>query len=508
MRMQMGPGVPYRLEVLHRERAGLGHVIPSAIFARGICFFLLSLCLLFLASSLRAQSLPKAPNAEVTTVTPKPGFFTEPSIAANPNNPQQVVAAYQDNAKIAFSTDAGQHWQLATGIESTNYRVSGDVSVTYDNEGRAYICYIAFDKLGSFSYWGHNGDQSRNGIFVRRSLDGGANWEAQDIAASQQPTAINTPWEDKPYIVADATHSRFAGNLYIGWTRWTIKDSELMFVRSTDHGKTWSTPIEIDNGPGLPRDDNGALEGFDATVGPDGTLYAVWGDGNHLVLTISTDGGKTFSRTRNILDTAPIMFQVQAVARSNGFPQIAIDPRGGAKGGRLFVTWSDYRNGDVDVFCSTSADHGQTWSKAVRVNDDPLHDGADQFFQWMAVDPSDGAAYVMFYDRRGDEKNRQSTITLARSTDGGGTFQNFAWTDTPFDAQNVFIGDYTGVTALNGRVYGVWTEKPADKTSRDTIVRIGVADFSKPPSATTRQPTSAQPASAQPASASKTQAAK
>jgi len=432
--------------------------------------------------NLCAQSSAKAPAAEITTVTPKPGFFTEPSIAINPNNPQQVVAAYQDNAKIAFSTDAGHHWQLATGIESTNYRVSGDVSVTYDNQGHAFICYIAFDKLGSFNYWGHNGDQSRNGIFVRRSLDGGANWEANDIAASQQPTAVNTPWEDKPYIVADNNaHSPFAGNLYIGWTRWTVKDSELMFVRSTDHGKTWSKPIEIDNGPGLPRDDNGALEGFDAAIGPDGTIYAVWGDGNHLVLTTSADGGKAFSHTRNIINTAPIMFQVQAVARSNGFPQIAMDPRGGPKGGRLFVTWSDYRNGDVDVFCATSSDQGKTWSKAARVNDDPLHNGADQFFQWMAVDPSDGSAYVLFYDRRGDEKNRLSTITLARSIDGGRSFQNFAWTDTPFDAQNVFIGDYTGLAAFNGRVYGIWTEKPADKSSRDTIVRIGTADFSKAP---------------------------
>jgi hypothetical protein len=39
------------------------------------------------------------------------------------------------------------------------------------------------------------------------------------------------------------------------------------------------------------------------------------------------------------------------------------------------------------------------------------------------------------------------------------------------------MGDYTGITALNGRVYGVWTEKPETKSSRDTIIRIGVADF-------------------------------
>jgi Neuraminidase (sialidase) len=249
-------------------------------------------------------------------------------------------------------------------------------------------------------------------------------------------------------------------------------------VRSTDHGKTWSKPVEIDNVRGLPRDDNGAIEGFVGAVGPDSTLYAAWTDGNHIVFTTSHDGGATFSPTRNIIDTAPTMFTLQAVSRANGFAQIAIDPRGGAKGGRLYLTWSDYRNGDVDVFCSTSADHGETWSAAVRVNDDPSHDGADQFFQWMAVDPVDGAANVVFYDRRGDPKNRQQIVALARSTDGGRTFQNYAWMDQPFDAQGVFMGDYNGIAALNGRVYGVWTQKPENKSSRDTVIQIGVADFS------------------------------
>ena len=439
-------------------------------------FALLSAIAVLPSVSASSQSLPRAPKTEVITVTPKPGYFSEPSIAVNPAKPQQVVAAFQDNAHIAYSADGGRHWQLATGIEPPNYRVSGDVSVTFDNEGRAYICYIAFDKLGTFNYWGHN--SSRNGIYVRRSLDGDATWESQDIAATEQPDQTTVPWEDKPYIIADMGRGPHAGNLYIGWTRWTLSDSQILFVRSRDHGKTWSKPVEIDNVRGLPRDDNGAIEGFAGAVGPDSTLYAAWTDGNHIVFTTSHDGGATFSPTRNIINTAPTMFTLQAVSRANGFAQISIDPRGGAKGGRLYLTWSDYRNGDVDVFCSTSADYGETWSPAVRVNDDPAHDGADQFFQWMAVDPFDGAAYVVFYDRRGDPKNRQQIVALARSTDGGRTFQNYAWMNQPFDAQGIFMGDYNGIAVLNGRVYGVWTQKPENKSSRDTVIQIGVADFS------------------------------
>ena len=99
---------------------------------------------------------------------------------------------------------------------------------------------------------------------------------------------------------------------------------------------------------------------------------------------------------------------------------------------------------------------------------------------------------------------------LARSTDGGRTFRNYAWTSKPFDPEGGFIGDYSGIAAYAGRVYGIWgrnaradenAEKakkaePRDmqkkeecpssdgsqnrgrRTKRVQIVEVGVADFS------------------------------
>lgn len=191
------------------------------------------------------------------------------------------------------------------------------------------------------------------------------------------------------------------------------------------------------------------------------------------------------------------MFAIQTLERANGFPEIAIDP----KSKRLYVTWSDYRNGDIDVFLATSDDGGKRWTAPIRVNNDPVHNGAEQFFQWLAVDPIDGSVDVVFYDRRGDPSGRKQIVVLARSTDGGHNFTNYAWTDEPFEASDVFFGDYSGLAAYGGRVYGIWTEKPApapevkDKPEqgkeaqgakdakprpRGTIVKIGTADFSVP----------------------------
>lgn len=458
--------------------------------------------LLLIGSSAVAQSLrslPRAPQAQVTTLT-APGFFSEPSVEVNPANPKQVVVAYQVPASIAYSTDAGAHWQTATNTAPKNFKTSGDVSVTYDNKGHAILCYIAFNKLGTFNYWGHA--TRTNGIFVHRSLDGGKTWEPAPITVSEQVKKPGIPMEDKPYIVADVSRGPFAGNLYIAWTRWGLKDSRMVFTRSTDDGKTWTTPVEIDQHPGLPRDDNGALEGFDGAVGADSTLYAVWSFGNDIQFTTSRDGGKTFSKVRNILHTAPIMFAVQDFQRANGFPQIAVDPRSGNfKHAHLYVTWSDYRNGDIDVFCASSTDGGKHWNAPVRVNSDPIHDGADQFFQWLTVDPISGAVSVIFYDRRDDPENRKTVVTLARSKDGGKTFANYGWSAKPFVASDEdFMGDYSAIASYNDRVYGAWTEAavqqaPLKSTTskntfsakeveemfhqkRGTIVRVGVADFS------------------------------
>ena len=457
--------------------------------SRGRIIALVALtCSIGLSGALHGEDLPKAPDANVFSLTPTPGYFTEPSVAVNPANPQQVLAVFQDNAHAAYSQDGGKTWQAAEGVDPKNYRVSGDVSTVFDNQGHAFICYIAFDKLGTFNYWAHGA--TRNGIFVRRSLDGGKTWETNHIPVAEQPTAAGIPFEDKPYIVADNSKSKFSGNLYVGWTRWRLTDSLMVISRSTDNGKSWSEPLEIDAHPGLPRDDNGAAEGFDGAVGPDGTLYVIWSQGDELTFTSSRDGGKTFARARSIIHTAPIMFAIETLDRANGFPQIAVDP----KSRRLYVTWSDYRHGDLDVFLSSSEDGGKHWTEATRVNNDPTHNGADQFFQWLAVDPVDGAINVIFYDRRIDPRNRKQIVVLARSTDQGHTFNNYAWTDEAFEAGGVFFGDYTGLAAYAGRVYGVWTETPtapplSDEKSqaeggkearprpRGTVVKLGTADF-------------------------------
>lgn len=443
------------------------------------------------ASGAAAQSsLPRAPGAYVVDVAPPAARGNEPSIAIDPHDPARIVGVYQGPAAAVWSVDSGRTFTTAEGTAPTDWRTAGDVSVTFDTRGHAYLSYLVFDRLGTRSYWRHGA--GRNGIYVRRSLDGGKTWEqdAIPVYAWYRGDEPGMQYEDMPRIFADnQPRSRYAGNLYEGWIEWRLDRSIMLFSRSTDAGKSWSKPIVVSTQPGFPRDDNGDVVGFIGTVGPDGTIYAIWNWKSTITMAISRDGGRTFTPSRPIVDVGPPYFggtgAVPGVGRVFGFPQVGIDPRSG----RLYVSWSDYRNGDIDVFVAASRDHGRHWSAPVRVNSDSLHDGRDQFFQFMAVDPSNGDVYVQFYDRRDDPQDLRTGFTLARSTDGGRTFTNYEWSGGSFEGQGAFLGDYTWLTALDGRVYGIWAETAADTAAAagagagarfrapGTVVRVGTADF-------------------------------
>ncbi|HKW49626.1 MAG TPA: sialidase family protein, partial [Gemmatimonadaceae bacterium] len=330
------------------------------------------------------------------TITETPGPWSEPGIALDPRNPARIVAVYQGPVAGAYSVDSGRTFATAGVIAPSDWRRAGDVSAAFDDTGNAYVSYLTFDKLGTASYWRHGA--GRNGIYVRRSRDGGKTWDGPvPVRAWYTGNEPDMQYEDMPRIFADnAPNSPHRGSLYVGWIEWQLDKSIILFSRSSDQGQSWSTPIRISTQAGFPRDDNGDVVGFIGTVGTDGTVYAVWNWRSTITLAISRDGGRTFTASRPVLEVGPPYFggtgAVPGIGRVFGFPQVAVAPRASRASTvpRLYASWTDYRHGDIDVFVARSDDEGRTWSAPIRVNTDSIHNGRDQFLQWMSVDPATG----------------------------------------------------------------------------------------------------------------------
>lgn len=73
----------------------------------------------------------------------------------------------------------------------------------------------------------------------------------------------------------------------------------------------------------------------------------------------------------------------------------------------------------------------------------------------MTVDQSTGYIYIVFYDER-NLPDYYANFYLARSTDGGETYQNVKVSSSHFPVFGGFLGDYTNVSAVNGHIRPVW----------------------------------------------------
>jgi len=365
-----------------------------------------------------------------------------------------VIASWQVPATVAWSADTGRTWQAAPLPDTHRWQLSGDPVVTFDADGHAYALYIAFDRPGDYDSLGRAAH--RNGIFINRSDDGGRTWRASPTAVIQQPEHPGIPFEDKPQLAIDRSNDPARrGHVYVAWTEFRRWSTVILFARSSDGGQRFSAPIQISDRPGGPRDRVGADEGTSLGVAPDGTVYVTWSDSIGIWLDRSSDGGRTFGHDVLVARTPDIIFDVPGVARANGYPSLAMDPRAH----RIYIEWQDVRFGRPEPLLATSDDGGDHWTAPRPI---APSDSAARFFAWMTTDQATGLVAVGYY-RAADATHLQ--YMLAMSTDAGAHFLERPWGDV-FAPAGEFLGDYTGVDAQNGAVMGAWTEIERPAASR------------------------------------------
>ncbi len=488
--------------------------------SKHIMFSLLSLVLLLLSlsacstspdnghtttpttTSTSISALPAAGNCVKLTPHAQPPYaniqvshdtylaHSEPMLAENPRNPLNLVGGskfFTDPAHYKFqigyfaSFDGGCTWTDGGVLQGFPSGVlTSDISFAFGTHNDVYAAVL------------NTGAHEGNGITVWTSTNGGKTFGPPVSVFLDKTGRV---FSDKPWIAVDQTSGPHRGSIYVVWSYDHGGDcgsgnscsEELAFSRSTDGGKTFS-PVRLVEGnapfctnPATGRPANStkcdAVQGAIPVVEPDGTLaiatpYIDLMSGSiptRMFVTTSPDGGTDW--------TSPVLIAtIHDVAgtfppdkyRNVSLPAFACDP----KTGQLYFSWSDKGTGDADILLATSEDGGKTWGAPVRVNDDPLRNGENQFQPQLAVAP-DGVVSVSFFDTRNDPHHRLIDVYLAQSIDHGASFlndvrvTNQSWDptiDAPVDTSGLqFIGDYQGLAADDQFVHPFWNDTRTGK---------------------------------------------
>jgi hypothetical protein len=397
-------------------------------------------------------------------VSQAPRSQNECSIAIAPDRPLNVVVTAHDyrsgfkHVGVWASFDGGRTFKGGPVANLGVHGFEGDPSLAAHRRGVFYLGYID-----------HSDDGNR--VAVARSSDGGLSWPS--VTGVIDHAVPSQGFEDKPYIAVDDTGGAFDGNVYLTWVRLAPDNrARIRFARSENGAQSFETSFLTSNGGPA------AFTGPVPVVGPEGELYVAWKAPGTTQFTRSLDGGVTFP--------PPIVVHAQAILpdplpgalfRVSPFPTLAVDRSTGPARGTLYLAWADRLGlgAGPDILLVRSDDRGATWSEPVRVSDDV--EGAYQFFPWMCVGP-DGVVNVVFLDQRNAPNSPRYDAYLARSLDGGRTFEpnlrlSDEITDTSLDTDflGTFIGDYIGIAASPLGVYPVWNDLRASLGQMEIMVR-------------------------------------
>lgn len=283
------------------------------------------------------------------------GRQNEPAVAMNPRDPRVIVGSSNDYCGVYAgspingvyvpsgpvwlgyyrSENSGASFQssLVPGYpgDTSPYAAlaqvrtagSGDPVMAWDNHGRLFMASESSgDPAGTKKTFGdewvarfENSD-GENGNTIN---DGKAFKGSVIVAKGAAAPNLLGKFHDKTAIEVDRTASACEGNVYFAWSRFTTYSSNIYFVRSTDHGVTWSQPVLLTSSTKNVQDPDIAVTG-------NGHVYVTYGQGgtvNGQVAGVSyvksTNCGATFGKPALI--TFYIPYDAQDVSAPTPVPQ-------------------------------------------------------------------------------------------------------------------------------------------------------------------------------------------
>jgi hypothetical protein len=250
-----------------------------------------------------------------------------------------ILVTYYDAAVTTYeaiirSTDWGNTWNASQMFVS--------------NSGSQGGCpaFAPAPSTNAYAVWGQPASWQPNTVWFNKSTDLGATWGTpQQILTLNMSTDLQT---------RRCTHSWPSlcvapnGTLYL-----TVMDMlqgtgwDIAFIKSTDQGATWSTPVRVNDDTGTPDADQ-----FDDWMCVDrfNRPHVFWtdnrnyynGSGNQygcdIYYSYSTDGGASWAPNERVNDVTPIASTNLDFNMMGDYQQIDCDST------RIYCEWSDHRN--------------------------------------------------------------------------------------------------------------------------------------------------------------------
>lgn len=282
----------------------------------------------------------------------------------------------------AVSTDNALTWSVPRALHSNSGLDWGDddaADIAVDEEGRWVVVWQSSDTLGNTI----GGDRD---ILFATSTDAGSTWSPPDVVDAGARTDVE--FDSLPRVAAggdgvwlvtwsSGSVSDDRGGLQRG----------ILVARSEDHAASWSPPVALsgtsdddrpDWGPRLVGDGRGSWvcawassDDLDASVGKDRDVLFVR----------SSDNGRSWS------ERAALNREAAQDSGDDETPELAVDDAGNWV--TVWTSWDKRdatRGADADLLMAMSRDAGATWTPSLILNSNAREDHGEDITPSLATD--------------------------------------------------------------------------------------------------------------------------
>jgi hypothetical protein len=400
---------------------------------------------------------------------------SETFTASNPDNPNQIVVAYNDSrgrnaspiniSGASVSTDGGNTFvRLTTGTGQGPFsNTVGDPVILYNRPTATW-----------FTIWldGGCGGQGLGGY--KSTTPWNANSWTHYCIHSNNNDDRESGWAD------NNPSSPFYGRMYTSWNDFNVGGGALFVRYSTDNGLTWTNARQITTGTPFIRDVQitGDLATGDVYIAGMNEGGGGFPHNDSNLIFRSTDGGNTWTNTYS----GP-SFPGPGVTAVGYFACMFTDGGGywrhegwgepAAYNSVVHYVYAQHGTGadPGDVYYIRSTDKGQTFSVPLKLNTD-----ATTRPQWepnVSVSPT-GTVFAVWYDARESASCTRGSpgvpcyrMWARRSTDNGATWlsdQTFSDVVSPLPAQPdpgiqaTYAGDYDYASSSPNQHLHAWVD--------------------------------------------------